>query len=129
MERVRRSRLRKLSICPIIRPLVPPTSHFAETDSRKNCVVPSGRVPVICSHLLRKPDLKRAPMLDRLRALPVLGTLIATFEEALKDGAKDSAASIAYFSLFSLFPLLLGLVAVVFIVIVVWFVRSSRSRA
>jgi membrane protein len=44
--------------------------------------------------------------------MPVVGTGIAIVEEALKDGARDSAASIAYFAFFSLFPLLLGLIAI-----------------
>ncbi len=49
-------------------------------------------------------------IVDRLRALPVLGLFVRTVEKALQDGAKDAAASIAYFSFFSLFPLLLALV-------------------
>ncbi len=53
-----------------------------------------------------------AALLDRMRAMPVIGTGIAIVEEALRDGARDSAASIAYFAFFSLFPLLLGLLAI-----------------
>jgi membrane protein len=61
-------------------------------------------------------DEARTPSTDgslqeRLRSIPFLGTLLRTFEKAVGDGAKDSAAAIAYYAFFSLFPLLLGLVA------------------
>lgn len=51
------------------------------------------------------------PLTRRLRAVPIVGNLVRTVEKAIDDGARDSAAAIAYYAFFSLFPLLLGLVA------------------
>ena len=48
---------------------------------------------------------------NRLEQVPVLGVVLRAMEKSYQDDAKDTAASIAYFSFFSLFPLMVGVVA------------------
>ena len=48
---------------------------------------------------------------DRVCEYPVIGLLIRAGIKGQQNGAKDMAASMAYFSFLSLFPLMLGLVA------------------
>ncbi|MFW2405997.1 MAG: YihY/virulence factor BrkB family protein [Gammaproteobacteria bacterium] len=48
---------------------------------------------------------------DRVCEYPVIGLLVRAGLKGHQDGAKDMAASMAFFSFLSLFPLLLGLVA------------------
>ena len=45
------------------------------------------------------------------KQLPVVDLLVRAVQKSRHDGAKDMAASIAYFSFFSLFPLLIGVIA------------------
>lgn len=48
---------------------------------------------------------------DRVCEYPVIGLLVRAGLKSQKDGAKDMAASAAFFSLLSLFPLILGVVS------------------
>jgi len=49
---------------------------------------------------------------DRVCEYPVIGLLVRAGLKGQQDGAKDMAASMAFFSFLSLFPLILGLIAI-----------------
>ena len=62
-------------------------------------------------------EVNTKTLMDSLGRLPLADLLIAAFRKSRRDGEKDMAASIAYFSFFSLFPLLLGIIVVVSFVV------------
>ncbi len=62
-------------------------------------------------------EVNTKTLMDSPDRLPLADLLIAAFRKSRRDGEKDMAASIAYFSFFSLFPLLLGIIVVVSFVV------------